>query len=133
MNKKAHKQRHHENSGHHKHHDISSSINTTEPQTENIMDQQLVPEVNKDIVQTNEPGEFHEGHYKDIPEQKDIISHEDFHEKKDIAEKHSLGEDVPQSGSEKEQGLWEKAKHLGTEVKDAILDGASKVKHLFTR
>lgn len=127
MNKKGHKQRHHINQ------EFPESINSTEQQQENIMDQQLIPEVNKDVVETNQPGEFHEGHYKDIPEQKDVISHEEFHDKKDIAEKHLLGEDIPQSEGEKSGGIWEKAKHLGEEVKDAILDGASKVKNLFTR
>ena len=52
MNEKGHKQRHHKNQ------EIPESINATEQHEENIMDQQLIPEVNKDIVQANQRENF---------------------------------------------------------------------------
>jgi hypothetical protein len=121
--KKGHKNNHNKNN--------NTSDQLAETSQQEIQAEPVLPNIDKDIVQTNEPGVFHEGHYKDIPDQKDFISHEELLEKQDIAEKHLTGEET-HGGSEHKQGIWDKAKHLGTEVKDALFDGASKVKNFFT-
>ena len=124
MNKKEHKK-------HIYHHKIEAENAPVEEKIHEHEEHQEFPETHKDIVESKEEGVFHEGHYKDIPDSKDFISHEDFLEKQKIAEKHLTG-DEPHGESEKSQGILEKAKHFGVEVKDAILDGATKVKHYFT-
>lgn len=123
--KKGHKNKHHNDND-------SNNEQLAQTQNEEIQSEPVIPSIDRDIVQTNEQGSFHEGHFKDIPDQKEFISHEELLEKQDIANKHLNGEEDQGAGEHKE-GLWEKAKHIGTEVKDAVLDGASKVKNLFTR
>lgn len=116
---------------HKNHHTIQSEGATVEEKVQELEGHEEFPNINKDIVESKHEGDFHEDHYKDIPDPKDFISHEDFLEKQKIAEKHLTGEDS-HGEDEKSQGIWQKAKHVGAEVKDALLDGATKVKHFFT-
>jgi len=120
-----------EHKKHTNHNSIQSEGVTVQEKVEEHQEHEDCPEINKDIVETKQEGDFHEGHYKDIPDPKDFISHENFVEKQKIAEQHLTGEES-HGEDEKSQGIWQKAKHVGVEVKDAILDGASKVKHFFT-
>jgi hypothetical protein len=77
-----------------------------------------------------QPEQFHEGHIKDIPDSREFMSHEEMHRKQIILNKHLQGEDTAEI--KEDEGIWDKAKQIGKEVKDAVFEGAFKVKNFFT-